>query len=82
MKRTDDARSCFLAFISQKGLNAETAYNLACVESLAGCLADGLRYLPEAVGLGFRNRESLLKDPDLAAVRGLPGFAGVMSLMP
>src|SRR5262245_45418320 len=59
--------------------NPEVMYNLACSHSLLNHAVDAVAALRQAVGLGFRDLEYLLSDPDLAAVRSHPGFHRVVS---
>lgn len=82
LKRLDDARDYLNRAAALDGMSAEIAYNLACVDSLDGRPDEGLRHLAEALRLGFRDRESLLKDPDLAALRTLSGFNLLMRSTP
>ena len=44
-----------------------------------GAVYDVLRHLEEALRLGFRNRDGLLKNPELASLRPLPAFKGLMA---
>ncbi len=50
------------------------AYNLACALALQGKTREALAALDRAIGLGFLDTEHLAQDPDLAALRGTPGF--------
>ncbi|MFI5041915.1 MAG: TPR end-of-group domain-containing protein, partial [Acidimicrobiales bacterium] len=49
-------------------------YNLACLMALSGRSGQALDALDSAVSKGFRDRQLLLKDKDLAGVRDLPRF--------
>ena len=44
-------------------------YNVACLHSVAGDREGAIRYLEEAVRVGFGNRQWVERDPDLALVR-------------
>ena len=78
-RRTDAARNYFQQAVAISGPNAAAEYNLACVESLSGHPAEALRHLESAFRLGFRDRESVEKDGDLAAIRTLPDFHRLVS---
>lgn len=56
-------------------------YNLACVQSRLRQPADALDSLRRAVEHGFTDRVKVLRDPDLAPLRELPGFQRVLSQM-
>ncbi len=51
------------------------AYNAACAHALAGDEGAALGWLRRAGAAGFAGTRSLDEDPDLASVRGHPGFA-------
>ncbi len=48
---------------------ASIYYNAACTYALAGAREQALRYLERSIGAGFDDREHILGDPDLAALR-------------
>jgi tetratricopeptide (TPR) repeat protein len=73
-RRIVDARKFFEKLISRGEVSAEMEYNMACVESLSGNMDKSLFHLENALKLGFRDRGSLEKDPDLEDVRMNPGF--------
>jgi len=52
-------------------------YNLACSLALTGDLASAHAELLQAIELGYRDVEHLLRDEDLAALRDTAGFAEV-----
>ncbi|MBN1417519.1 MAG: hypothetical protein JXP34_02020 [Planctomycetes bacterium] len=54
-------------------------YNLACTYALLGDLRSSLFALEKALLMGYDNREHLMVDPDLEAVRGDPRFAGLLA---
>ena len=54
--------------------NSMMAFNACCFESLAGNTDTSLDYLERAIGLGFRNTNWLVHDPDLDNVREYPRF--------
>jgi tetratricopeptide (TPR) repeat protein len=53
-------------------------FNLACAQSRLQAEDDALESLKRAVAYGFSDRVKLMREPDLAPVRALPGFAQVM----
>jgi len=55
-------------------------YNLACVEALSGSNDQALSYLEAAMRRGFRDREAIDGDHDLAGIRGLPEFHRLVNL--
>ncbi len=77
-RRMDAARDYFARLISLGGENADVEYNLACVESLSGHPGESLRHLESAFRLGFRDGESIAKDPDLSNVRTQPDFKRIV----
>jgi phospholipase/carboxylesterase len=54
------------------------AYNLACVEALAGERDQAVASLNRAADLGFAFVATLLRDADLDPIRGHPGFDAVL----
>ena len=54
--------------------NAMVVYNAACFESTAGKAEAALRFLGQAIDLGFSNTQWLHSDPDLKNIRAHPGF--------
>jgi stage IV sporulation protein FB len=58
---------------------AQTAFEIACSWSRAGSPDEALRWVEAAVDAGFRAPGLLDGEPDLAAVRALPGWAAVRS---
>jgi protein O-mannosyl-transferase len=73
-RRIDEARNYFRYIISLGDATADVEYNMACAEALGGHPDEALRHLESAFRLGFRERESIAKDPDLDSIRSLPGF--------
>lgn len=53
-------------------------FNLACAYSLKGDTVRALMALNEAVDIGYANKASLERDPDLAAIRGDPRFQAIL----
>ncbi len=55
------------------------AYNLACLDARKGRADAAFANLERAVAAGFDDGSSLEKDPDLAALRGKPKWASIVS---
>lgn len=62
--------------IDSTGSNGLVYYNLACVESVNGHVANSLTYLQLALQNGYKNFASIYKDSDLVQVREDAGYAG------
>jgi tetratricopeptide (TPR) repeat protein len=62
-------------------LDAGVRYNVACLYAVEGAEGEALACLEEVVSAGFRNREWMERDPDLARLRGLPRFRALMDGM-
>jgi adenylate cyclase len=63
-------------------LDAGVRYNVACLYAVEGAHAEALDCLEAVVAAGFRNREWMERDPDLASLRPLPRFRALMERMP
>ncbi|MBI4621844.1 MAG: hypothetical protein HY736_01325 [Verrucomicrobia bacterium] len=61
--------------------NATARYNLACSLALRKRKSDALRELRQAIVLGYRDFDWLQQDPDLEALKGLPGFQALLELL-
>ena len=55
----------------------DVRYNLACSLALTRRYADAIAELGAALDLGFSDWRHLARDPDLAAVRRRPEYAGI-----
>ena len=77
--KTEAARHYYDEALANGGNGPDLQYNLACLEARTGHPAEALRHLEEALRLGFRNRDGLLKNPELASLRPLPAFKGLMA---
>lgn len=53
-------------------------YNLACAQSLAGNVAEGLAALQQSVNNGWDRMNYILEDPDLNALRDDPAYAAII----
>ena len=58
--------------------NATAHYNLACSLALSKRKADALRSLRVAVGLGYRDFDWMLQDPDLEGLKAHPAFLSLL----
>lgn len=72
-----DAAAALGASLFERFGEAEDAYNAACSHSRAGRADEGLSWLERAVDAGFDDLAQLESDDDLAAVRGLTGYAPI-----
>ncbi|MEN0066114.1 MAG: sulfatase-like hydrolase/transferase [Myxococcota bacterium] len=57
------------------------AYNLACIEAMAGRAEEALQHLDLATQHGLRQPRQLTEDPDLATLRGRPDFNALLARM-
>ncbi|HEY6009004.1 MAG TPA: tetratricopeptide repeat protein, partial [Geobacteraceae bacterium] len=78
-RRTDAARKYYDAALANGGNGPDLQYNLACLEAATSHPAEALRHLEEALQLGYRNRDALLNNPELAPLRALPAFKRLMT---
>lgn len=58
----------------ERSPNDEAAYDAACAYAQAGDVAAALAMLEKARALGYSDVQHAAKDPDLAPLRGQPGF--------
>jgi hypothetical protein len=68
------ARALISQLIDREPAEPRHRYNLACAEARLGSTVLALEALEAAVQLGFRNRELLARDEDLASLRPHPRF--------
>src|SRR5690606_22463697 len=61
--------------------SAMVLYNAAAIHALAGEAERGMDFLERAVQAGYRQRESVEKDPDLQALRGHPRYRALLQNM-
>lgn len=59
--------------------DANWHYNVACACARAGRPEEALEWLKRAIELGFTNRRQLEGDADLASLRNLPAFKGLLA---
>ncbi len=76
--RLDLARSYYNQIEARDGYNQEIAYQLACVESLAGQKDDALVWLEKALQRGYSDYEKLLVDQQLSPLWQEPRFNYLM----
>lgn len=72
--RLDKARAAFLAGESQGWDNPDIAYQLMCVEALAGHREEALAWLEKALQRGFRNYNALFTNRQLASIWDDPRY--------
>jgi tetratricopeptide (TPR) repeat protein len=58
--------------------NVTLLYNTACAYALAGNSGKAIELLDRAVTEGYKDKNGLMSDPDLAGVRGDPRFAEIV----
>ncbi len=63
-------------------LDAGVRYNVACLYAVEGAHEEALDCLEAVVAAGFRNREWMERDPDLASLRESSRFRSLMDRMP
>jgi Flp pilus assembly protein TadD len=79
--RRDDGLSWARQALAIDPLDAGVRYNVACLHAVEGALDEALDLLEGVARAGFRNREWMERDPDLAALRALPRFRALMDGM-
>ena len=82
--RYDEAKTLFADTIEQigkvPGANASLAwYNFACVAVIAKRPDEAVRYLKQAVDLGYHDADHMEADVDLKPLRGEPSFSALIS---
>jgi len=60
--------------------SSNTIYNLACVYAMDGQKAQALKTLEQAVEAGYSDPKHMMKDPDLASLRGETTFERLVAL--
>lgn len=68
----------YTGVLRQQKQSADLAYVMSCAASLMGNRTLALEYLDEALRLGYNNPDSILRNPELEAIRGEEGFARLM----
>jgi len=75
----DRAKSLFSRVLSLDPKNIPASYNMACVFSMANRPRESLVWMKRAMALGFHDRDSAEKDPDLENLRNSPGYRELWS---
>src|SRR5262249_3282147 len=81
-KRYDEAIAAWKKALEIGWAPAETSYDIACAESLAGRSDAAIDWIAKALDLGFAEEDLLRNDTDLAPIRSLPRFKEVVGLYP
>jgi hypothetical protein len=55
------------------------SYNLACAQARLGRVDEALASLGDSIERGFAASDDLLRDPDLAPLRGDPRFSSLLA---
>jgi serine-type D-Ala-D-Ala carboxypeptidase/endopeptidase len=74
LQKYEEAVQAFQRAFDLKFRPPNTAYNLACVNSLKGDKEAAFQWLERAFELGFQSASALLTDPDLDNIRRDPRF--------
>ena len=80
-RRTGDFAGARALFVRAAELRPDSwipAYNIACLDAISGDSAKAMASLRRAVELGLARPELLQRDEDLASLRSLPGFSGLV----
>lgn len=76
--RLEMASECYRRAVALGAKGANVAFSWACVEAKRGNSDGALKLLEFAFQLGYRDTESLKKDPDLKSLFPLPEFQHLM----
>lgn len=68
-KEYDAAIATYERTVESPQVKANALYNIACIRAVQKQNGEATAYLAKAIDAGFRNRDLLLNDPDLAGVR-------------
>lgn len=66
----------------ERGGGNHIAYNVACAHARAGRVDQALAWVIRAIDAGYRDLESLEKDPDLDLLRDQPEFVNALKRLP
>jgi Zn-dependent protease len=66
----------------ERGGGPHIAYNVACAHARTGRIDQALEWIIRAIGAGYRDLESLQKDPDLDLLRDRPEFVNALKTLP
>ncbi|HRG23671.1 MAG TPA: tetratricopeptide repeat protein [Chitinophagaceae bacterium] len=78
LNRYDSAIQYISRAILQEPGRSDTYYQLACTYALAGQKEQAILYLRQALERGYKNKESLLSDPDLEDLKGYKEFQSLI----
>src|SRR5207253_3555748 len=71
------ANAGILAF--EQKADPKVAYNVACAFARDSNVNEALAWIERALDAGFSDKDALLSDPDLEAVRSLPEFSSLVT---
>jgi len=77
-KQPAKAASSFERVLPFAPTNPTLLYNTACAHALAGNAAKAIELLDRAVTAGYKDKDGMMSDPDLAGVRSDPRFAEIV----
>lgn len=63
----------------ERKIDAKVAYNVACAYARDSNLSEAMEWVRRALDAGFGDRDALLSDPDLEAVRSVPEFGSIVA---
>ena len=64
----------------EQKIDPKVAYNVACAFARDANLSEAIAWVRHALDTGFGDRDALLSDPDLDALRSLPEFGSLVKL--
>jgi len=76
--RYEEALEVLRGLAARNPDSPDILYNLACMLARTGRTGEALDTLGRAVDKGFKDSGLLMKDEDLASVRGMPGFRAIL----
>jgi beta-lactamase regulating signal transducer with metallopeptidase domain len=74
LRHNDQAIHAFEQAIARNEKVSASTYNIACAYSLKQDARNGMAWLDKAIENGFSSEEKFGNDPDIAFLRGQPGF--------
>jgi len=78
LKRYPEAIRDLQRAIEMGPVNPAMHYNLACMYALSGDRDHAIEALGRAIDSGFKDREGIVDDPDLASIRGDERYASLL----
>jgi len=63
----------------EQKIDPKVAYNVACAFARDANLSEAMEWVRRALDAGFGDRDALLFDPDLEALRSVPEFGSVLA---